>query len=119
MSVYTEVPRAALEEFLAAHDLGTVLAFEGILEGVENTNYFLSTRSGEYVLTLFEATPPASLGYCLELMAHLAARGARGLARGRCGPALVAVTPARRAVPQTGWRLMLVKGSARPVAPWY
>jgi len=75
MSVYTEVPRAALAEFLAPCNLGSVLAFEGILEGVENTNYFLSTSVGDYVLTLFEATPLASLGYCLDLMTHLAARG--------------------------------------------
>lgn len=75
MSVYTEVPRAALDNFLEPYALGAVLAFEGILEGVENTNYFLETRSGAYVLTLFEATPPASLPYCFDLMAHLAARG--------------------------------------------
>ncbi|MGE3771474.1 MAG: homoserine kinase [Gammaproteobacteria bacterium] len=75
MSVYTEVPRAALDDFLKPYALGAVLAFEGILEGVENTNYFLTTSVGAYVLTLFEATPPASLPYCLALMTHLAARG--------------------------------------------
>lgn len=75
MSVYTEVPPPALTSFLDGYDLGEVQAFEGILDGVENTNYFLTTRRGRYVLTLFESTPAAALPYCLALMSHLAARG--------------------------------------------
>ncbi len=75
MSVYTEVPRAALDDFLKAYDVGSAVAFEGILDGVENTNYFLTTTGGRHVLTLFEATPVTALPYSLALMAHLAAHG--------------------------------------------
>ncbi len=75
MSVYTAVSTAELAVFLTGYPLGTAVACEGILEGVENTNYFLTTTRGRYVLTLFEATPAADLPFFLDLMAHLADRG--------------------------------------------
>lgn len=75
MSVYTLVEPAPLANFLAAHQAGTLLDYSGISEGIENTNYLVSTTRGDYVLTLFESTPADQLPYFLDLMAHLAALG--------------------------------------------
>ena len=54
MSVYTRVEREELEAFLGDYPLGQLVDFEGISAGIENTNYFVTTTHGEYVLTLFE-----------------------------------------------------------------
>ena len=54
MAVYTEVTDEALNAFLADYDLGRVLSFKGIAEGVENTNYLLRTEPGPFILTLYE-----------------------------------------------------------------
>lgn len=77
MSVYTAVSQSRMEEFLRCYDVGSLVRYEGINEGVENTNYFVDTDGapGRYVLTLFEWQRPADLPYFLELMAHLAAAG--------------------------------------------
>ncbi|MEQ8661711.1 MAG: homoserine kinase, partial [Gammaproteobacteria bacterium] len=75
MSVYTVVARAELEAFLRGYALGTLDDYAGIEAGIENTNYFVTTTLGEYVLTLFEVTPTEDLDYCLALMAHLADAG--------------------------------------------
>ncbi|MGE0486704.1 MAG: homoserine kinase [Gammaproteobacteria bacterium] len=75
MSVFTIVRRPELEEFLRGYDVGELLDFEGIEAGIENTNYFVTTSAGRFVLTLFEATPRAELGYFLDLMAFLAEHG--------------------------------------------
>ena len=76
MAVYTEVSDEALRAFLGDYDIGGLLAFRGIAEGVENSNYALRTDRGDYVLTLYEKrVDPAELPYFLGLMDHLAARG--------------------------------------------
>ena len=79
MSVYTEVPADALERFLRDYPLGTATACEGILDGVENTNYFLTVADDavthQFVLTLFESTPANALPFYLDLMAHLVTHG--------------------------------------------
>ena len=76
MAVYTEVTDEALAAFLADYDIGTVVAFRGIAEGVENSNYSLRTTSGDYILTLYEKrVDPAELPWFLGLMEHLARRG--------------------------------------------
>ena len=72
MSVFTSVDRNELELFLGDYDLGKLETFAGIESGIENTNYFVTTSRGRYVLTLFELTPARELGYFLNLMAHLA-----------------------------------------------
>jgi len=72
MSVYTTVERDELEEFLSHYNLGELLDYEGISAGIENTNYFVTTSQGQYVLTLFEALTADELPYFLDLMAHLA-----------------------------------------------
>jgi homoserine kinase type II len=76
MAVYTEVSDEALVAFLAAYDLGTVLSFKGIAEGVENSNFLLQTERGGYILTLYEKrVRRQDLPFFLGLMEHLAARG--------------------------------------------
>ncbi|MFK7791627.1 MAG: homoserine kinase [Devosiaceae bacterium] len=76
MAVYTDVSDADLDAFLTDYDLGEVLAFKGIAEGVENTNFLLRTSVGSYILTLFEKRVNAGdLPFFLDLMKHLADRG--------------------------------------------
>ncbi len=76
MAVYTEVTDEELSAFLADYDLGDVLAFRGIAEGVENSNYTLKTGTGDYILTLYEKrVDPAELPWFLGLMEHLSQHG--------------------------------------------
>lgn len=76
MAVYTQVSDEALAAFLAEYDLGKPLAFKGIAEGVENSNYYLETTTGRYILTLFEKRVTAEdLPYFIGLKQHLAAKG--------------------------------------------
>jgi homoserine kinase type II len=72
MSVYTTVTEQELAAWLTRYALGAVQAFEPIASGIENTNYFLTTDKGRYVLTLYERLPPEELPFYLNLMAHLA-----------------------------------------------
>ena len=72
MSVYTEVSREALVEFLQCYAVGDLVSHKGISGGIENTNYFVTTSTGEYVLTLFEHHEIGELGYFLALMAFYA-----------------------------------------------
>ncbi len=76
MAVYTDVSDADLDAFLADYDLGEVLAFKGIAEGVENSNFLLRTEAGTFILTLFEKRVNADdLPFFLNLMNHLVERG--------------------------------------------
>ena len=76
MAVYTEVADEELAAFLATYDLGQLLSCKGIAEGVENTNYFLHTSAGAFILTLYEKrVREADLPFFLGLMEHLAERG--------------------------------------------
>jgi homoserine kinase type II len=76
MAVYTEVGEDQLARFLAGYDLGEMMSFKGIAEGVENTNYLLHTRRGYYILTLYEKrVATKDLPFFIGLMEHLAARG--------------------------------------------
>jgi homoserine kinase type II len=91
MAVYTEVSDDTLRAFLAEYPLGGLVAYRGIAEGVENSNYSLRTESGDFILTLYEKrVDPADLPYFLGLMEHLAERGlpCPRPVRGRDGEAL-------------------------------
>ena len=69
MSVYTNVLPHELNEFLENYSLGQLQQFSGISNGIENTNYFVTTSKGQYVLTIFEQLALDDLPYFLELMA--------------------------------------------------
>jgi len=75
MAVFTPVSEGSLRTLLGRFDLGELVAFEGIASGIENTNYFVDTTAGRFVLTLFEKLSAQQLPFYLELMRHLADRG--------------------------------------------
>ena len=75
MSVYTTVTPDDLAAWLTRYALGPVRAFDPVTAGIENTNYFLTTDKGSYVLTLYERLPAEELPFYLNLMAHLARAG--------------------------------------------
>ena len=76
MAVYTEVDDSELIDFLASYSIGKLLSCKGIAEGVENSNYFLHTESGHFILTLYEKrVEERELPFFLSLMEHLAASG--------------------------------------------
>ncbi len=72
MSVYTTIEEQELSRFLESYAAGTLQGYEGIVAGIENTNYFVTTTTGEYVLTLFEQLGWDDLPYFLDIMAFLA-----------------------------------------------
>jgi homoserine kinase type II len=76
MAVYTEVSDEDLRGLVARYDIGEVLSFKGIAEGVENSNFYLQTSRDRYILTLYEKrVREADLPFFLGLMEHLAGRG--------------------------------------------
>jgi len=75
MAVFTEVPEHEAGELVRLLQLGELRELRGIQGGIENTNYFLTTSSGEYVLTLFERLDFEQLPFYLHLMKHLAQHG--------------------------------------------
>jgi homoserine kinase type II len=76
MAVYTDVTDEELQQFLAGYDLGALMSYKGIAEGVENSNFLLHTSKGAFILTLYEKRVAAGdLPFFLDLMEHLAARG--------------------------------------------
>ncbi len=76
MAVYTRVPPAELAVLLARYAVGEAVALDPIAEGVENSNFRLTTATGRYVLTLYEKrVAQADLPFFLGLMEHVAARG--------------------------------------------
>ena len=101
MAVYTEVTDEALEAFLRDYAIGTVVAFRGIAEGVENSNYSLKTTDGDFILTLYEKrVDPADLPWFLGLMEHLTGHGivCPRPVRGRDGEALRALAGRHAAI---------------------
>ena len=76
MAVYTDVVAEELGAFLAGYDLGELLAYKGIAEGVENSNFLVHTTRGYFILTLYERRVAAKdLPFFLALMEHLHGRG--------------------------------------------
>ena len=75
MAVFTEVSEKDARDLLRRLSIGSLTGLRGIQGGIENTNYFLSTDQGEYVLTLFERLSAEQLPFYLYLMKHLAQAG--------------------------------------------
>lgn len=76
MAVYTEVSDEELAAFFANFDLGRVLSFKGIAEGVENSNWLVHLEAGHFILTLYEKRVKVEdLPFFLGLMQHLARNG--------------------------------------------
>src|SRR5215469_6430361 len=125
MAVYTEVTDEDLAAFLVDYDIGGMVAFRGIAEGVENSNYSLRTTSGDFILTLYEKrVDPAELPWFLGLMDHLAARGIVCPLPVHCGPVGAALAalhvagrdyqPTRRnALGPHGWEPLLERSRVR------
>jgi homoserine kinase type II len=91
MAVYTEVTDDEVRGFVAEYDIGEVVAYQGIAEGVENSNFLLRTTRGSYILTLYEKRVRGEdLPFFLGLMEHLAKAGIACPTplHGRDGPAL-------------------------------
>jgi len=72
MSVYTAIEKDELKSFLSNYDVGELVDYQGISDGIENTNYFVNTTSGRFVLTIFEQHSFEEMQYYLNLMHHLA-----------------------------------------------
>src|SRR5262245_25990342 len=76
MAVYTDVSADDLTRFLSVYDIGELLSYKGIAEGVENSNFLVHAGAGNFILTLYEKrVAEDDLPFFLGLMEHLAARG--------------------------------------------
>src|SRR5215475_13468886 len=76
MAVYTDVSADDLTRFLSVYDIGELLSYKGIAEGVENSNFLVHTSAGNFILTLYERrVAERDLPFFLALMEHLAGRG--------------------------------------------
>lgn len=71
MSVYTSISDDEMLQFLKQYDLGDFMSLQGIAQGITNSNYFLTTSSGKYVLTVFEVLKQEELPFFLLLKQHL------------------------------------------------
>jgi homoserine kinase type II len=74
MAVFTSVSLDDLTQWITQFPLGKPLAIKGISSGIENSNFFITTETGEYVLTVFEKLSFEQLPFYLHLMRHLAER---------------------------------------------
>jgi homoserine kinase type II len=76
VAVYTDISEVELGAFLRDYEIGDLLSYKGIAEGVENSNFLLHTASGSYILTLYEKrVDPADLPFFIGLMQHLSQKG--------------------------------------------
>jgi len=75
MSVYTIIEENELKSFLLNYNVGELDSFQGISDGIENTNYFVNTSKGRFVLTIFEQHSFEEMQYYLNLMHHLSDHG--------------------------------------------
>ena len=78
MAVYTQILEPDLRRHLLNYNLGELTAFEGIAEGVENTNYKITTTTGQYIMTLVEKRANSEeLPFCISFMEYLHEHGVK------------------------------------------
>ena len=75
MAVFTALSRTEVSAFLSQFSIGALTDLQGIHTGIENTNYFVTTNAGRYVLTVFERLTTTQLPFYLQLMRHLSRKG--------------------------------------------
>ena len=75
MSVFTPITTDEARAFVAPYHIGDIIDFQNIAAGVENSNFFVTTTFGRYVLTIFEKIPRADLDFYMGLMLHLSRAG--------------------------------------------
>lgn len=75
MSVFTPISPDLLDEWLKGYCVGRLIQVQGIAAGVQNSNFFVTTSLGRYVLTVFEVLPAKEVAFYLDLMTHLARSG--------------------------------------------
>ena len=75
MSVYTSISDDQMRQLLTRYDLGAFQSLQGIAQGITNSNYFLHTDSGSYVLTIFEVLQAHELPFFMNLTQHLSQNG--------------------------------------------
>jgi homoserine kinase type II len=78
MAVYTILGAEDVAALLARYDVGELVAMKGIAEGVENSNYYVETTRGRFILTLYEnRVDPADLPFFYALLKHLHGAGCK------------------------------------------
>jgi homoserine kinase type II len=76
VAVYTTLTAAQLSALIGEYDVGGLVSAKGIAEGVSNSNWFIETTTGRYILTMYEArVDVADLPFFLGLLDHLSAKG--------------------------------------------
>ena len=76
MAVFTKVSKEDIENFIKNYSIGNLISFEGIVEGIENTNYKITTSNHHYILTIFEKrVNPKELPFFMSLQKELVAHG--------------------------------------------
>ena len=76
LAVYTNLNEDQLKAFLKLYDIGKLISFSGITEGIENSNFYLRTSNGEFILTIFEKRVDIKdLPFFIKIMNHLNNKG--------------------------------------------
>lgn len=76
MAVFTRLTKKEIEDLLQLYSISPLKNFEGILQGVDNTNYKIETDSNSFILTVFEKRiDPTELPFFLGFMDHLVKAG--------------------------------------------
>src|SRR6266699_196306 len=121
MAVYTEIGDDELRVFTALYDIGEVLSCKGIAEGVENSNFLLTTERANFILTLYEKrVARADLPFFIALMDHLAHQGVAcpTPVRARDGEALRELGGALARLHLAGESFPMVRPNGLGVAGW-
>lgn len=67
MAVFTPLSEEDINNFLKNYDIGDLVEYSGILSGIENSNFYVTTTKGRYVLTVFERLNKTQIPYYLKL----------------------------------------------------